>query len=252
VLGGWTDIRRALLTDCAVTTLQARNKGGWLFEDVHNSIMVCLMTRHCTPGNDQYKGVRIWPSVTSETLVKAASDGNALGLTANEVASLTESWVIPWFSSPDDRPVFDRLRGFPRLGGGDGWTSGTADSSRWDFSGSGPHKLFATSVDPGKGWRVLMARHVEPYRITRGGPFQRFIPDPKKLVPLNLGVTLEGGEPVISPNHPVIVFRYPSRNDDTRTLIATALDGRGFLYSKGYVHGLRTGDASVRRRQELT
>jgi hypothetical protein len=91
-----------------------------------------------------------------------------------------------------------------------------------------------------------MTRHVDPYRITRSEVFQRFIPNPQGLASLGLGVVLKKGKAVLGPDHPFIVYRYPSRNDDTRTLIATALDEKGFLYSKGYVHGLRTPGASVR------
>jgi hypothetical protein len=90
-----------------------------------------------------------------------------------------------------------------------------------------------------------MTRHVDAYRILRTAAYQRFVPDPEGLVPLRLGVTLKNGQAVISSSHPTIVFRYPSRNDDTRTLIATVLDEKGFLYSKGYVHGLRTDGATV-------
>src|SRR5262249_38221531 len=162
----------------------------------------------------------------------------------DEVLSLTDSWVIPWFSSPKDRLLFDQLRRFPRLGTGDSWVAGTANSSRWEFSGAGPHRSFATTRDPEHGWRVLMTRHVDAYRISRMGDFQRYIPDPKKLIPLGLGIIAEAGEAAVGPEHPIIVFRYPSTYDNSRTLIATALDEKGFLYSKGYVHGLRTENAS--------
>jgi hypothetical protein len=82
-----------------VTTLQARNKRGWLFEDVHNSIMVALTTRHDHAADSRDSGVRIWPSVTSEIQLKSATGDNALRLKTNELASLTDSWVIPWFAS---------------------------------------------------------------------------------------------------------------------------------------------------------
>lgn len=251
VLGGWTDVRRAFLQNANVTTLQAPNKGGWLFDDLHQQIMVSLVTRDCSPMKNLERAVLIWPSVTSEAQIKSVDSDNALRLPIDEVGSLTDSWVIPWFSSPRDRLLFDRLRVFPRLGNDDGWISANIDSSRWDFSGSGPHKQLATSVDHGQGWRVLMTRHVDAYRITRESVFQRFIPNPEKLVPLELGVVFKGREVVIGSNHPINIFRYPSTYDNTRTLIATVLDEKGFLYSKGYVHGLRTVGATPRETLAL-
>jgi len=228
-----------------MTMLQARNKGGWMFENVHNSIMVCLITRHSGSNANRTDEIKIWPSVVSEAQVREASDNNAIRLRTEEVKSFTDSYVIPWFSSPQDRLLFDRMRALPRLGSGKAWITGTADSSRWDFSGSGPHKKFVRTTDPGKGWRVLMTRHVEAYRINCGPAFQRFIPNPEQLAALKLGVNIESGQAIVNSDHPIIVFRYPSRNDDTRTLIATALPETGFLYSKGYVHGLRTDKASI-------
>ncbi len=89
-----------------------------------------------------------------------------------------------------------------------------------------------------------MTRHVHAYRIAADVEFQRFIPSPEKLVPLRLGVVTKRNKPVICEEHPSIIYRYPTRNDDTRTLIATVLAEEGYLYSKGYVHGLRTENAS--------
>lgn len=44
------------------------------------------------------------------------------------------------------------------------------------------------------------------------------------------------GKFVLSDRHPVIVVRHPSRSDDSRTLIATALPETGVLHNKGYIH----------------
>jgi hypothetical protein len=128
VLGGWTDIRHALLANAAVTTLQAPNRGGWLFDDLDYRIMVSLTTHHRKSEEDKDTGVWIWPSVTNEAQLRAANRNNALHLTIDEVESLTDSWVIPWFSSSSDRSLFETLRGYPRLGSGNSWILGTADS----------------------------------------------------------------------------------------------------------------------------
>jgi hypothetical protein len=244
VLGGWTDLREQFLKRASLTTVQARNKAGWLFDDVHTQITICLMTRTPSTSVQEVGGVRIWPSVITKQQLQNVNEKNSLWIREEEIRELTDAWVIPWFSSPEDRPLFERLRAFPRLGSGKGWIRGTADSSRWDFSGSGPHSKFVKSKDPGHGWRALMTRHVLAYRIANETEFQRFIASPEKLVPLSLGVEIKRNKPVISGDHPTIIYRYPTMNDNTRTLIATVLPEEGYLYSKGYVHGVRAEDAS--------
>jgi hypothetical protein len=92
-----------------------------------------------------------------------------------------------------------------------------------------------------------MTRHIDAFSIDSEIEFQRHVGDPTVLIALGLGVERAmDGSAVLGPNHPALVYRYPSRNDDTRTLIAAALPPRGFIYSKGYVHGVLTsGDAST-------
>ncbi len=245
VLGGWADLREVILNRTAVTTLQARNRAGWLFDDVDARLMITLLTRLQTRTTERPGGVCIWPSVESRVELAAANPGNWIHLEQAEIEALSDSWIIPWFSANGDKGVFDQMRTYPRLGSGNGWIHGIADSSRWDFSNSGPHSRFMKEKDSPTAWRVLMTRHVDAYRIVRDGEFQRFIADPTKLVPLELGVTLNRSAPMIGAQHPIIIYRYPTRNDDTRTLIAAALDSKGYLYSKGYVHGLRTNDAGI-------
>jgi hypothetical protein len=65
-------------------------------------------------------------------------------------------------------------------------------------------------------------------------------------MPLSLGVEKRSGVAALSSAHPTIVYRYPSRNDDSRTLIATALPDEGYLFSKGYVSGIVAGDSNPR------
>lgn len=134
--------------------------------------------------------------------------------------------------------VFEAMRTHPRLGKAGSWIMATSDS-QWDFSTTGRHSALATTRDSSKAWRVLMARHVDAYRINRDKPFDRYIPEPKRLSGM-LGVASEKGSRIqLSADHPTIVHRYPSINDNARTMIAAALPDVGVLYSKGYVHGLR-------------
>jgi hypothetical protein len=243
VIGGWTDIRRALVDSGSLEIIQARNKGGWLFEDVDNRLMFALLTlrRGFLPAE-----LTIWPDVASPEQVRDVSSDNAINMSAAEVEALTDKWVIPWFSSPEDVKTFNKLKACAhRLGKPGGWIIGRADSSRWDFSGSGPHKKYLGPDDKG-AWQVLMTRHVDAYRIAVEDAFQRHIPTPLALAPLRLGVENRSGNAALSTAHPTIVYRYPSMNDNSRTLIATALPDQGYLFSKGYVSGVITEDSPER------
>ena len=237
VLGGWRDLRERLLDGAVVTTLQARNKRKWLF-DIHSQLMIVFLTRHSASGSPTDVAATIWPAVTTEAGLRAASEANAIKITRLDLEELSDSHVIPWFNGAGDLPVFEAMRQFPRLGRGDGWIHATADSSRWDFSGSGPHRVFVGNDGPG-AWQVLMTRHVDAFRIATEEPFQRHVPEPASLQRLGLGVIADNGSAAFAPDHPVIVFRYPTMNDNSRTLIATVLPRTGYVYSKGYAHGLR-------------
>ena len=240
VLGGWADLREAALNNSDLTTLQARNKKGWLFEGIDYRLMIVLLTSSRRAGPPPRGQVLIWPSIADVHQLQQVTESTAIRLNASDLAELTETNVIPWFGSPDDRDVFDPLLSYSRLGSGDAWITGIADSSRWDFSGTGPHSVYVEALETEHSWRVLMTRHVNSFHIAGGTPFRRHVAEPEKLVSLNLGVVLKNGTAALAENHPSIVFRYPTMNDNTRTLIAAVLPESGYLYSKGYAHGLRT------------
>ena len=97
VIGGWTDIRKALVDSGSLEIIQARNKAGWLFEDVDNRLMFALLTLR---GGVLPAELTIWPDVASPEQVRDVSPGNAINMSAAEVEELTDKCVIPWFSSP--------------------------------------------------------------------------------------------------------------------------------------------------------
>lgn len=237
VLGGWRDLRRRLLDRAVVTTLQARNKRRWLF-DIHAQLMIVLLTREPAPGRPADIAATIWPAVTSEAELQAIT-GSAIELTRADLDDLSESLVVPWFNGAGDLPVFEIMRQHPRLGRGDGWIQAIADSSRWDFSGSGPHHRYLDDSEPVDGWSVLMTRHVDAFRIATEEPFRRRLSSVQPLVELGLGLIESESRVAFAQDHPPLVFRYPTMNDNSRTLIASALPASGYLYSKGYAHGLR-------------
>jgi hypothetical protein len=159
-------------------------------------------------------------------------------LTRDDLASLTDALVIPWFETGEGIAVFEKMRSHSRLRAGDGWVTGTSET-RWDFSGSGQHRGYASSNESDNAWDVLMTRHVVPFEVAREVAFQKYIPTPEDLTKLDNGVLVRDGVAVLGPAHPTIAYRYPSRNDDARTVVAAALPESGFLPSTGYVHTLR-------------
>jgi len=242
VLGGWSVIREALLTNADVAVLQARNRRGWLFDDVHLSYMIVLLTRGPKTGSETR--VSITPAVTGLDEYERLEDASSIQVQVEELSSASETLVIPWFESAEDALIYEHIRSFPRLGSGEGWATGTAEANRWDFSGTGRHRRFV-STHPEKGaWRVLMAAHVCLFIIDENVPFQRYIPIPEDLAELDNGVALSDGTVVLADSHPRIVYRYPTMSTNSRTLVAASLPNSGFLPSKGYTHLLAVEDGS--------
>lgn len=231
LLGGWSRIREALLTDSATTVAQARNKANWLFE-IDPRISVAFIGRHRT---GKPATVMIWPGLTSPASLRAAGETKGLSLSAKDLTDLSDSMVVPWLNSPADRPVFETMQAHHSLASGKGWVSGSHDA-RYDFRSSGPQRRFSSDTDSDGAWRILMTRHVVAYGIDDTIAFQRFIPDPAALPN---GVTSDSGVAGFDESHPVVIMRHPSRNDDSRTMIATALPRAGFVHNKGYVHAVK-------------
>ncbi len=243
VLGGWGQLRALMLEHSRLRTLQARNRGGWLFEDIDHRIMIVLMSRVPVALTGGAPGVDIWPTVESVQELNQATLETAVPMDQQELAASSDSLVIPWFESNRAASVFDAMRRQPSLASGDGWVEAISDS-RWDFSGSGGHREFCGPTEETGAWKVLMARHVRQFEIDEDAAYQRFIAEPGRLVSLRLGVVGETRSETLAEDHPLIVYRYPSRNDDARTVIAAPLPDHGFLPSTGYVHGLRHSEAA--------
>lgn len=187
--------------------------------------------------------MRILTGLTSARAFSARWD-SPVALDQGDIDGLTETRVLPWFNGDGDRLLFDKMRTRPSLSSGDGWITGVSDSSRWDFSGSGKHSSLGSARPEPGCWRVLKTRHVDQYEITDDA-FARFVNNSTKLASLNRGVEVVARVARLASAHPTITYRFPSRNDDSRTLIATALPADGFLYATGYAHGIVTPDADA-------
>lgn len=232
VLAGWKKLRENLFAEHSVTLVQARNGGGWIFEGVEARYAVVLLT--ATPRSDDPVQVGV---VTSAAELHGVAPETMIRFSRDELASLSDSMVVPWFDNPVDRLVFDKMREFPRLSAEGSWVTGTHDA-RWDFRGSGPdHGLVVTAEAP-RAWRVMMTRHVDAFSI-RDAPAKQFVDDFAGLAAKARGVIIDAqGAPTFGPGHPVVLVRHPSRSDDTRTLIAAALPAEGYLHNKGYIHAV--------------
>ncbi|WP_435585842.1 Eco57I restriction-modification methylase domain-containing protein [Micromonospora aurantiaca (nom. illeg.)] len=237
VLGGWAPIREPMIRQHKVVVFPLRNRGEWLFDGVDVRMTVCLLA--LTAG----EGVTVHSAADSLSQFRVEQESEGLHLSIAELADLSDELNVPWFEHSRDPEVFTALSLHPRLGSGLGWVKGTADSTRWDFSGSGRHKDFASEASTPGAWRVTMTRHVDAYRLTDDVE-GKFVQTPSDLAATRRGVSIIDGRVVLDNSHPPIVFRFPARNDDSRTLIATALPQAGWLYSKGYAHGVRM-DADV-------
>lgn len=232
VLAGWKRLRAELFAKHSVALVQARNAGGWLFEGVHASYAVVLLV--AGPASDRPVEVAV---VTSATALRAIAPDEMIKFSRDELSSFSDTMVVPWFDNPGDRVVFDKIREFPRLSAAGSWITGTHDA-RWDFRGTGRDRDLVVVSETEGAWRVMMTRHVDPFSI-RNAAVKQFVDDFHGLAAKSRGVVVDAnGEPVFKQSHPVVIFRHPSRSDDTRTLIASALPARGFLYNAGYIHAV--------------
>lgn len=232
VLAGWKKLRERVLTNYDVELVQARNVAGWMFENVHASYAVVLMML----GERNGQPVRVSVAVSASAFEHLDFESAAQFTTA-ELRTLSDSLVVPWFAVPEDRTVFEKLRTGDRLSSSAGWITATHDA-RWDFRGTGPDRGLAVRTEAPGSWRVMMTRHVDAYSI-RNAEVKQFVTDWSALGAKNRGVqVLPNGQAEFTDFHPVVIFRHPSRSDDTRTLIAAALPSAGYLYNTGYVHAL--------------
>lgn len=242
VLAGWGKLRGALFAGRSVETAQARNRSGWLFDDVDERTTVVLLSRL---GPSDNGAVRIWPDVSSPAEMKSLDGSRGVVLDETELASLSETFVVPWFSFSRDVTVFDKLRGRPSLSSGKGWVTGHHDA-RWDFRSSGPHARYSHSNERTGDWAILMTRHVTAFGLDHSAAFQKYV-TPDELPIGRSGLAHTGAGAQFGPGHPWLIVRHPSRNDDSRTMIASALPSHGFIFNKGYVHSVSIDPGSAPR-----
>lgn len=230
VLAGWKTLRAELFARRDALLVQGRNKGEWLFEGVDARYAVVML--NASPPRQLPIQVGV---VGSAQDLRQIGPDTLLTFTRDELGSMSDTMAVPWFNNPGDRSVFDKLRAFPRISQTGSWVRGVHDA-RWDFRGTGPDKDLAVREDSSDAWKVMMTRHADAYAL-RSTTVKQFITDFDAMASKNRGIVISpNGTARVSSDHPVVLFRHPSRSDDTRTLIATALPEEGWIYNKGYVH----------------
>ncbi len=254
-------LRRRLGTGDLFIAL-ATNTMHWLFSGVTNRMTVALVARGPASGEP---GVVVHPVVTSAAGLLEEQSRPGLRLPAGLLSQISDSFVIPRWTTADDPAVFGLLSRHSPLGSGDGWITGR-QGRQLDFRDrdrkeqrNRPSRLVSGSYQPG-AWEILKSGQVKPYKIardiTRGtGGARQFIADPAALTPdvVGSGITPEGqppveitpqGRPRLASGHPVIVFRYVTKADNDRTLIASALPATGYLPNRDVVHTITTTTAT--------
>jgi hypothetical protein len=242
-LSGWRKIRESYFESIGIDAVPIRNKNYWAFEDVHPQTAIACISAF------QGSGLRLVSRASSTEEFSSVSAISPFSLTIQELNELSDQFLVPWLEDLSDVDVFQKMSMQPSLGSGKSWITGHSDSSRWDFSSSGAHKNFAIDQNFDSGWRVAMARHVGPFLMTptaEGKGLVRL----NELANLGRGFSTDAdlGSFNVDESHPAIVFRFPSSNDNSRTLIAAGLPKEGWVFSAGYTHGLSTNDHASKQQ----
>ncbi len=240
VLGGWAKLRRLILSyDVKVT--EARNSGGWIFPDAEGRMTVAPISIASSNGEGT---VLIVPEINSPHDWELSANLPTVTLAKSDVEALSDTCIVPWLNSSAEVSVLNKIRTRPSVSSGRGWIVGRSES-RWDFTGSGRDRTLLAPARNANPWHALMTRHIDQYAIDKSEPFQHVIGKPEALLESNKDIVVSNGQLALGPRHPRIVYRYPARGDDSRTLIATYLPTNGLLPNTGYVHTVNTSESSM-------
>jgi hypothetical protein len=240
IVGGWGEIREAIAR-LDLRIVETRNTAGWMFRDAEFRMPVVLLAILPPHGSGQ---ALVVPEVTSLRELEASDDRPAVAFTSAEIDGLSASFIIPWLNNIAEVSVINKMRVLPSLPSGRGWITGHHEA-KWDFRSTGPDHRFASPISTREGtWKILMTRHVAPYQLSYDVPFQQEVRDPVALSRIGKNIAVDHAHAVLGPGHARIVFRHPSRNDDSRTITATYLPTQGYLPCKGYVHEVQTENAT--------
>ena len=238
VLDGWSDLRAQMFSGVSEVA-QLRNRNGWVFEDAHHSYVIALLALHPRAGGPpRVEALPLADSLPAFDVVRRA------GPVRWEVRDLCTSDAaapeVPIFATADI-DLLRRLGALPQIGRP---SAGAYWAVPWAILDVG-RDLQKIGLDP-DGTYVLRTRNVEAFATTRD-------PDCRRVSPHGLATFVAGkvqkagwaaalglvGRRAVAadPDLLAITYRYPSRNDDSRTLIAALLPDDA-TPAVGYNHAL--------------
>ena len=247
VLSGWSHLRTRLFERHMTTVIQLRNRGGWVFYDAEHRYVVSLISR-----NGETEG-------SGKVFVRAGARDE--GEFTRSLSSATISWdagslrikisptlQIPLLLRPGEEEVLFRLSRFCKLG----------SQAAGLYQGI-PYAI----VDVGKDIGLIGEENVGIYLTRTRSILQfNFLPEEncRRLSLRGLRNFLDrkfrstnwfqycANETSKDPLDMLrLIYRYLSRNDDARSLIATYLP-KGVCPAVGYVHGLVMPKASISQK----
>jgi hypothetical protein len=239
VLGGWGALRKAYFDSHHTKIWELVNNGKWVFDDVHASYRVVLLSVSRSQTNS---------IVDFVCDVRSPSEINSLEpltLTKKLRDEISDSDQIPSVSAQGAK-LFSTLCGMSRLGQKAESHLHAYAVSYLDWTQGEPlsHVTVKRTDYP-----VVQTRHIVAFGLNNDEPFKKWvIPKNANELVSSQGLRSEAGEYVKNEvwadgagmNSVRVCFRYPSRSDDSRTLIAAILPC-GILPAKGYAHWLLFG-----------
>mgnify|MGYP001135519095 CR=1 FL=1 len=253
VLSGWSELRRALFSASETLVCQLRNRGGWIFDDApHRYVIALIATWRRGNYPDSHGTLVIAPGADTAEAWAAALKSTPLQWSTDWIEQqISPNIQVPLFTIPGEERLFSRLLGNPQLG------SEAAEKFRGHpFAVVDVGKdVGAIGQDSGSdGVFLLRTRNISAFVTTRDGNgrllsssgLQRFLE--RKIRGAAWASELDGPMGSLDVLGLLsLVYRYPSRNDDARTLIATYLPP-GFCPAVGYVHSLVMPRANLEQR----
>ena len=234
VLGGWSELRRLVFTTRCTSVVQIRNAAGWIFPDAHHSYVIALLS-----GGPPVHGpeVRLHAGADDSASFRAIQGRQPIVWSITDFArEVSEELCIPLLTRDGEEELLVRLLQLQK--------AGAAEAGRYRMV---PYSVIDVGKDldaigrDDNGLYVSRTRSVdafgymydaEAHRVSRRGVEQFLSGKLADAQVLREAGFRSGGGPldVLS-----LVYRYPSRNDDSRTLIASYLP-RNACPAVGYVH----------------
>lgn len=239
VLRGWAALREAVLMGGLTSVTQLSNRSHWVFPDVHASYMFALVARRPSRASGS---VLLRGGIDRMSRFESLPD--PLRWTIDQVSATSETLALPLLPTATDAALFRRLQSGTRLGDVGCCLGAVVSDTPYDWTDVSRRSAVRPYTGSARCWPILQTRHVGQMRLNRDRPFPKSVADVDAAALLDAkwkkSRRLVGLHPTPKTSAEAselyrIVYRYPARSDDSRTLIA-ALAPPGHLAAKGYAH----------------